>query len=951
MIADVFKDFFRQEIEDVPAARLQSISDRVMSRSVTRGQLLPKPALVLGRLASWRILGLMLVVVAALNVAAAEPGDTKSTVAASEARLVFAHYMTCFGSTVEFYQQEIALAQRHGIDGFALNCGEWMVQDKKSRQWTDGNYVKSAQRLYEAARQLNSGFKLFFSADVNNLRDLPVNMSDMVTRFYDHPNQFRQGDKRVISAWAGTPETYRQTLDNLKAQGRQVCFVPFVYPPKFKMAWSYETVLDFFQDQPHMDGLFYFGADDTANGIIRRNAMGRRVTQRLGKIFMAGAAPAYNSANLRDFRGMEGYGAMWEGLIRDGADWVELVTWNDYNEDSNLMPFRWPNGQERRYFNRDEAYLDATAYYSAWFKSGVQPAITQDKLYIGYRNRSVWQRQVWNEKERTWEDIVLTNRWPSEQPHDDARDQVYLTTFLTAPASVTVELGGSKHRFDQPAGIAHVAVPLVPGVPRVTLTRAISGPTPLLDVMGRRQIIDKPTPANSVKGMHLPNRTWMSGAVVGPVQRLAAAHGKLNGGALVETLNGRRCVRNLEAEGSGVTLPVTSLATATYNIRITYCNPADTEARLTLTADGPPRGEKEFPHYIPLWLPPTGKDTFATTTFLWSLYDATTHMDVRWRPGKSWDKPVPEDHDHGSVLIEAIDLVKVESVTVPTPADTRFPELVAIPGGSFTRGTNQGQPDEGPAHQVTLAPFAMSKYEVTNEEYERFDPEHRRHRDGFSWRNREPVIYVSWVDGARYCNWLSAQAGLTPAYVEVLDEKSKAKRWQVNMDADGFRMPTEAEWEYVASGRGQGRKYPWGSDEPVPGKHGHFKGEKALAISARVSSDGEGGVMTVGAYPAGASRDGVMDLAGNVAEWCSDWYQSYTTQAQLNPCQQMPSPYRSIRGSSWDYYGCGLHVTDREFNGPGYPGYIYLGLRVVLPEAGWKKVSVGRSAVTSTEQK
>jgi formylglycine-generating enzyme required for sulfatase activity len=149
-------------------------------------------------------------------------------------------------------------------------------------------------------------------------------------------------------------------------------------------------------------------------------------------------------------------------------------------------------------------------------------------------------------------------------------------------------------------------------------------------------------------------------------------------------------------------------------------------------------------------------------------------------------------------------------------------------------------------------------------------------------------------------------------------------------------MPTEAEWEYVASGRGEGRRYPWGKDTPVSGHHGNFRGEQALRITSRVPSDGEGGVMTVGAYPAGASRDGILDLAGNVAEWCSDTFQYYTAAAEIDPCVQAPSPYRAIRGSSWDYYGHPLEVVDREFNNPNYPGYIYLGLRVVLPATGWR---------------
>ena len=112
--------------------------------------------------------------------------------------------------------------------------------------------------------------------------------------------------------------------------------------------------------------------------------------------------------------------------------------------------------------------------------------------------------------------------------------------------------------------------------------------------------------------------------------------------------------------------------------------------------------------------------------------------------------------------------------------------------------------DELPAHPVKLSGFAIGKYEVSNAEFERFWPEHRQWRDGYSWRDREPVIYVDWRDAARYCNWLSKQSGLAVVY----DEKT----WAADAKANGFRLPTEAEWEYVATGRGENREYPWGHD-------------------------------------------------------------------------------------------------------------------------------------------
>ncbi len=305
---------------------------------------------------------------------------------------------------------------------------------------------------------------------------------------------------------------------------------------------------------------------------------------------------------------------------------------------------------------------------------------------------------------------------------------------------------------------------------------------------------------------------------------------------------------------------------------------------------------------------------------------------MQWQPAAEWEKLKTLFDDQGSVAIAAIELVRVNDEELPAVKERTYPELVDIPGGSCTIGSTAGEPDELPVHKVTISPFAIGKYPVTNEEFERFDPAHHRFRDSFSWRDREPVIYISWQDAARYCNWLSRQNGLTPVYDE--------KNWTADLTANGFRLPTEAEWEYVASGRGEGRKYPWGSTPPNETLGKFTSRDKALSIDPLTLSEPETErVEVVGSFPDGAGRDGVFDLCGNVCQWCTDWYNPYSPGDQQDPCNLKPSDYRVMRGGSFGYYNGSQRCTGREFNTQVYGGYIYIGLRVALPHSSYEKLA------------
>ncbi len=193
-----------------------------------------------------------------------------------------------------------------------------------------------------------------------------------------------------------------------------------------------------------------------------------------------------------------------------------------------------------------------------------------------------------------------------------------------------------------------------------------------------------------------------------------------------------------------------------------------------------------------------------------------------------------------------------------------IPEMASIPAGKFKMGSTDGVSDEQPVREVTIAAFRLGRYEVTNEEYKPFleasgrevpvevaDPAKAKH----------PVVYVSWEDAVAYCKWLSEKTGRK------------------------FRLPTEAEWEYAARGP-KGLKYPWGNE---------WNQAKAVIYTD--------GTKPVGSIPAGASPFGVMDMAGNVWEWVSDWHaENYDPNDIVNPKGPRNGVYRVLRGGSWNYY-------------------------------------------------
>ena len=194
---------------------------------------------------------------------------------------------------------------------------------------------------------------------------------------------------------------------------------------------------------------------------------------------------------------------------------------------------------------------------------------------------------------------------------------------------------------------------------------------------------------------------------------------------------------------------------------------------------------------------------------------------------------------------------------VAVPAFGAAPDMVRVPGGSFTMGRDDGPPDERPAHPVAVRTFELDRLPVTNARFARFlnavgprnargenlfdddDPDARIHKGPDGWKadpgfEDHPVVEASWAGARDYCTWA------------------------------GGRLPTEAEWEFAARGP-EGRAYPWGSQPPDP-----TRARFGAAFNAHVP---------VGRYPAGATPLGILDMGGNVWQWVSSAYRPYPYRA------------------------------------------------------------------------
>jgi formylglycine-generating enzyme required for sulfatase activity len=224
--------------------------------------------------------------------------------------------------------------------------------------------------------------------------------------------------------------------------------------------------------------------------------------------------------------------------------------------------------------------------------------------------------------------------------------------------------------------------------------------------------------------------------------------------------------------------------------------------------------------------------------------------------------------------------------------------------------------------------FYIGLQEVSNREFREFRSQHTSGAEKYRElaADNHPVVMLSWEDAAAYCNWLSDKEGLERAYI-----KEAGKFVLVDPLSTGYRLPTEAEWVWVArynAGGGE-RKYPWGSGMPPPDDAGNYADRAAMDVATNtISSYNDSYPVTapVGSFP--PSPLGIYDLGGNVAEWVNDRYSVAAGSGArlIDPVGPGEGQYHVIRGSSWRQSSISeLRLAYRDF---GDRGRLDVGFRI-----------------------
>jgi formylglycine-generating enzyme required for sulfatase activity len=248
-------------------------------------------------------------------------------------------------------------------------------------------------------------------------------------------------------------------------------------------------------------------------------------------------------------------------------------------------------------------------------------------------------------------------------------------------------------------------------------------------------------------------------------------------------------------------------------------------------------------------------------------------------------------------------LLAVTLVCLKAHTGNALPAMILVEGGSFQMGSGSGASDEKPVHTVTVKSFFLGNYEVTQKEWLEVMGSNPSSFKG----DNLPVEQIGWYDTVEYCNKRSLKEGLTPAY------RGNGDSITCDFNASGYRLPTEAEWEYAAKGGNKDYmifEYPGGNS---PGNLAWYRDNS--------------GSQTHPVETKQPNSLGLYDMSGNVEEWCWDRYGSYSGGNQTNPQGAFSGANRVWRGGGWGSTAEGVRSVRRGSYTPSGQTH-YLGFRL-----------------------
>lgn len=360
---------------------------------------------------------------------------------------------------LENLKKEVRLAMSRGICGFTFDI--LSLKDIEP----DG----ALNNMIRAAIAVDPRFKLILMPDMSALGPNVDKVVKIITSLYKTAGLFHTNDGRlVVSPFLSesvSPGEWMRMKEQLSNMGEKIAFVPTFLSLKPEYIDKYNE---------ESDGLGVFGTP--LPGQNNRVAADSETLHAAHKTNMAGiSGQGYRPKSFLfwESEGSLAYRNSWLNAISGGADWIQLTTWNDFSESTEIEPYTDSENSS------GVGYFDLTGYYTSWFITGHAPTIIRDALYYFYRKEPVNAAAPREQK--------ATVPAPGTGP---GKDLIELVAFLTAPGTLSISIGQHEHSFEVPAGLQAVHVPLEEGVPRFSLTRkqkstiSFEGTTPIAGKTG-----------------------------------------------------------------------------------------------------------------------------------------------------------------------------------------------------------------------------------------------------------------------------------------------------------------------------------------------------------------------------------------------------------------------------------------------------------------------------------